>query len=476
MKELKKHHRNLTEENNSSLFPVILLKNKGYQSIEKNLKKIRKQVEFLKNIEIRDNKFIKNKERLRLQNFYNNQKNVSSGKNISFKNFYTPKRETSKKYLINDKLEIISDYSAKNLKNNNSSKILYNVNKKNNNIIPISSFKTDKKIIQNKTVKFLNLPDTTNKKMSQNESNNNLNVFENIEKDKIINKMKKSKNIIKDFSNTFSRIDKHFPKILEEPKIRPNKIINYNNTYLITNPYLLRKPSNEKSKPKFNPKMTQIMNYNINSRKFKKNYFNNTHNNINKAKNESYINDRPQKKNYSKDYSSFFRMAKNENENLSKILFNEIENIRAKNENLNILLKKDKSKTKIDNFHMGSKLKYFKWKYELSDYLKYFIDVESYSQKEKDEYENSKTYYDYLEDLVENKETKKIIEKTESNKPQEKSNLEKMKIKQKSIRKTLIEIFKRKQNEKDKRKEINEILFQTKKDFKNLIKNKANEA
>ena len=124
------------------------------------------------------------------------------------------------------------------------------------------------------------------------------------------------------------------------------------------------------------------------------------------------------------------------------------------------------------NLRIGSKLKYAKWKYQISDYKKYFIDVESFGEKERQEIEKRKTFYDLLEDMVdmvnENKIKKKYIQaKIDSVNEQLEQDKDKRKnmfqgnfvlMKQKFLEKYLKKVDKRISIEKKRRNQVNKIL------------------
>lgn len=159
--------------------------------------------------------------------------------------------------------------------------------------------------------------------------------------------------------------------------------------------------------------------------------------------------------------------------NIPKILINKIRELRENNLKINRNLNNVKSKFEEMNFCFGTKLKYSKWKYQISDYDKYFIDIEHFGERERKEMERKKTFYDILEDAVDSineKIIKKKLELPSGRKKlinQYKGNKLKLKnlpdsciakLKQKNISLSLENVNKRMIKEKIKRHKIKEIL------------------
>ena len=80
--------------------------------------------------------------------------------------------------------------------------------------------------------------------------------------------------------------------------------------------------------------------------------------------------------------------------------------------NLKKKLNKKNVEYELDKWVMRAKLKYARWKFDISDLEKYFINVEEFGIKEKNELEIRKTFYKKLvlliDDLKEEKEIKEI--------------------------------------------------------------------
>ena len=188
----------------------------------------------------------------------------------------------------------------------------------------------------------------------------------------------------------------------------------------------------------------------------------------------------------SKSYNSHGHI--NKNINISKILINKL--LELKNDNIKLNKEINNCKYKFDemNFNLGTQLKYSKWKYEISDYDKYFIDIDNFGEREKEEIERRKTFYDILEDAVESISEKKkqkkdlsprgintTISEQKKNiiKKLEKKNLPDSEIavlKHKMSKLSLDKINTRKILEKEKRKKINELLNRSFRDSNDGIK------
>ena len=180
--------------------------------------------------------------------------------------------------------------------------------------------------------------------------------------------------------------------------------------------------------------------------------------------NISYSND----SSHCRKKSEFFEEIRN----IPKILNNKVKEINMDQGKCVKMLKKVEKRSNKMNLKISSKLKYAKWKYQISDYKKYFIDVESFGEKERQEIEKRKTFYDILEDMVdmviENKMRKKYMEtKIDSVNEQYEQDKDKRKnmfkgnlvlMKEKFLQKCLKKVDKRKLIEKQKRNQIKKIL------------------
>lgn len=117
------------------------------------------------------------------------------------------------------------------------------------------------------------------------------------------------------------------------------------------------------------------------------------------------------------------------------------------------------------NWEMKSKFKMAQWKYGIAEIQKYFIDLQAFGKPEEDELVNRKTFYDLVEDLIddikitrEEKEIKSIEDKYTNNKKDNKyGNLKKKEDKKNEQEKMQDEID-AVDNTIKKRKEVSKAL------------------
>ena len=137
------------------------------------------------------------------------------------------------------------------------------------------------------------------------------------------------------------------------------------------------------------------------------------------------------------------------------------------------------------NWEMKSKFKLIKWKYGIEDIQKYFIDLQEYGKNEEVELLKRKTFYDYVEEVIddikkrkEEKEIKTIEEKYSINykekykfgsvkkDPKKEKNINNINDvditidKKAELNEVLKKIYSRKIKEQQKRKLINEIMLE----------------
>ena len=102
-----------------------------------------------------------------------------------------------------------------------------------------------------------------------------------------------------------------------------------------------------------------------------------------------------------------FRQSKPSNPEISNI----IKGIKSLKNNIN----KKYSEYELDKWIMNSKMKYAKWKFGINELEKYFMDVEEFGIKERNELEIRKSFYKKLnlliDDLKEEQEMKRIRER-----------------------------------------------------------------
>ena len=132
--------------------------------------------------------------------------------------------------------------------------------------------------------------------------------------------------------------------------------------------------------------------------------------------------------------------------------------------------------------------KYLNWKYGISDMNKYFIDLDSYKRDSENLINNKKTFYDKVEDMVEEINQKQEMKGMENIKKQYGINInkkvdnvdsdnihmdegDKLFLKGKKIRNILKELYQRKKTEKGNRDKIKTILHRSQDKYNIINKN-----
>ena len=117
------------------------------------------------------------------------------------------------------------------------------------------------------------------------------------------------------------------------------------------------------------------------------------------------------------------------------------------------------------NWEMKSKFKMAQWKYGIAEIQKYFIDLQAFGKPEEDELVNRKTFYDLVEDLIddikitrEEKEIKSIEDKYTNNKKENKYGDLKKKEDRKNDQEKMQDEINSVDNTINKRKELSKAL------------------
>ena len=117
------------------------------------------------------------------------------------------------------------------------------------------------------------------------------------------------------------------------------------------------------------------------------------------------------------------------------------------------------------NWEMKSKFKMAQWKYGIAEIQKYFIDLQAFGKPEEDELVNRKTFYDLVEDLIddikitrEEKEIKSIEDKYTNNKKENKYGDLKKKEDKKNDQEKMQDEINSVDNTINKRKELSKAL------------------
>ena len=290
--------------------------------------------------------------------------------------------------------------------------------------------KASKKML--KTKEFMT--DNSTNKTNENKTNKTKHLINEMTKTSFSNKSLKG-NI---FMTNANYIDKS-----------KNKIISLNNTnYTSNNTYS-------------NAKKVKLPNLKANNSFTKINIENNNKNNI--SRNKSLLN----KKNNSLNKEQF-----------PQITNYMIKNMKKENNNIKNKIYKGIDKFNIMEWYMKTRFKYAQYKYGIAEIQKYFMDLKAYGKPEEEEIEKRKTFYEHVEDIIDDihmvqqqKETEKINKKYGiaqdkkkllKSKKENKNNDNPQKKQRTELSKALQEIIKRQKKEKQKRQQIDDILFKCK--------------
>jgi hypothetical protein len=319
-----------------------------------------------------------------------------------------------------------------------------NLSKK-NKIMPSPKPLQTEEINRAKTIKKLikNNINIGNKALSEsrNKSKNNKEDMKKIDKssnESQLNNSKNTKNKI--FMTNFD----HKSKSKNNNKIAPN--ISYKNNYTISNDKSNLLPP--LSRTNFNPNFSNDISYLRTSKKDEKSSSKNKSSTHNKSKTL-------EKEEFPK-VNSMIKDMKKENNTIKKKLNKGIE------------------KFNIMEWYMRTRFKYTEYKYGIAEIDKYFMDLKAYGKPEEDEIEKRKTFYQHVEDVIDDihqvqqqKEIEKLNKKygidqdnkkiTKSKKGKKEFNLPQQK-QMVELSRALKEIAKRKKKEKNSREEIGEIL------------------
>ena len=155
-----------------------------------------------------------------------------------------------------------------------------------------------------------------------------------------------------------------------------------------------------------------------------------------------------------------------------------IKNMKKENNNIKNKIYKGIDKFNIMEWYMKTRFKYAQYKYGIAEIQKYFMDLKAYGKPEEEEIEKRKTFYEHVEDIIDDihlvqqqKETEKINKKYGiaqdkkkllKSKKENNNNDNPQKKQRTELSKALQEIIKRQKKEKQKRQQIDDILFKCK--------------
>ena len=167
-----------------------------------------------------------------------------------------------------------------------------------------------------------------------------------------------------------------------------------------------------------------------------------------------------------------------EKEALPKVANYMIKTVKKENNNIRNTIYKGMEKFSIMDWYMKTRFKYAQYKFGIAEIQKYFLDLKAYGKPEEEEIEKRKTFYEHVEDIIDDIQTvqeqkeyekvnkkygveqdkKKIIKskkgKKEAGDPQQKQIFE--------LSKVLLQISRRHKREKQQRDQIDDILFKCK--------------
>ena len=164
-------------------------------------------------------------------------------------------------------------------------------------------------------------------------------------------------------------------------------------------------------------------------------------------------------------------------EEFPKITNSKIKAMKKENNNIKKNIYKGIEKFGIMEWYMKTRFKYAEYKYGIAEIQKYFMDLKAYGKPEEEEIEKRKTFYEHVEDIVndiheiqQQKEMEKLNKKygieqdkkkivkskneIDEEDPQKKGRIEQCKA--------LQEISKRQKKERQRRQQIDDILFKCK--------------
>ena len=286
-------------------------------------------------------------------------------------------------------------------------------------------------------------------------------------KDYIIdNNNTKNKNIINKINNLkqIKQINKnHLIKTASSNKSFKGKLFMTNINYKNTNPNISLNNTNYNSnKNIFNNSKYSKLPYLDTNNSFIKTKIDNTNNtSINKTSSN--------KKNNNISLNK---------EEFPKITNYMIKNIKKENNNIKNKIYKGIDKFNLMEWYMKTRFKYAEYKYGIAEIQKYFMDLKAYGKPEEEEIEKRKTFYEHVEDVInelhedqKEKEFEKLNKKYGvehdkkkiiKSKKENKNNENPEKKQRNEISKALHEIVLRRKKEKQRRSQIEDILFKCK--------------
>ena len=167
-----------------------------------------------------------------------------------------------------------------------------------------------------------------------------------------------------------------------------------------------------------------------------------------------------------------------ETEKFPKVANYMIRSVKKENNNIRKAIHTGMDRFNIMDWYMQTRFKYAQYKFGIAEIQKYFMDLKAYGKPEEEEIEKRKTFYEHVEDIIqeiheikEMKEFEKLNKKygieqdkkklAKSNKEQ-KENDDQQQKQMVELSRALQQIAKRQKKEKQRRDQIDAILFKCK--------------
>lgn len=418
------------------VFQILNTEKKSeYKKCQKNIEELKYNVDILKEFGVFKSKIVQRKTVVRKKPRAISKKGTRFLRNYSLIN---ESRDNSNKSL--DKLIKKNHY----IKNNEKQKTLDNKGENKNN---------QKKIKQDKIIHSDEENPNEESSKNQNEifiTNFRINTSNGEEiSNKLVNKYSQYiKNTEKYKLNNKIYSLKHYLPPIKTKSSLSNKVLNSNN----------------------------IRSSTLNNLNEKYSYINNLIKEDNKTLNEKKLDD-------------FFSYIQTKNSRIGsrrpkilKVNENSVLQMSKKNKRIVTSLKHVKNNLEEANLEFETKFKYFNWKYGIADMNKYFIDLQSYKKTEEDLINKRKSFYDRLDDVIDDIKQKEQMKKfnkiakqfgikikeddDKNNKAIEES--DKILFKNKEVKNSLKKLYQRQKNEKEKNGKIKQILERCKERFINI--------
>jgi hypothetical protein len=169
------------------------------------------------------------------------------------------------------------------------------------------------------------------------------------------------------------------------------------------------------------------------------------------------------------------------NSNILKLNEEIVSNMIKRNKRIINNIRKVKNNLEEANIDFETKYKYINWKYGIADMNKYFIDIQSYRKNEEELINKRKSFYDRLDDVIDDIKQRRQMKKMDNIAKQFGIDLkndddknvvieesDKIFFKNREVKNSLKELYKRQKIEKEKREKIKGILERCKEKFNHI--------